>query len=473
MLLGVILLVCMSLLGRIAGLPGHQRELLNCMLTYSLLVSLTVTSWFNMGSTRYIADMLYEEKDEKIMPSFYGNVSIMLVICTVGYGIFLHFAGITFLQQLLCLWFALVLIIVWTEMIYMTAIKDYKSIVLSYTISLLLGFLLAIVFVMLGYVRIETFLFSMIVSYGILACRYHKLLLDYFPKAEGSNFSFLRWFDRYRKLVFAGGFVNIGLFSHLIIMYFGPLRVQVQGLFYGAPQYDVPAVFAFFSLLITTVNFVTSVEVEFYPKYSNYYGLFNDRGSILDIEQAGKEMLDVLWQQLTYASHKQVFTSVLFIVLGTPVLEALPLGMTALSFGVFRFLCVGYGSYAIANSCMLLLLYFEDYTGAAIGTFLFMSLSTGCNIWQILYGNVNYFGMGFFAGAMAFYLFVVIRLNWYSKKLPYFLLSKQSIIPVSDHGPLAWIADRLDDLYEDRLAEKEEKAMKKAKLEAMKEGLIK
>ena len=71
MILGVTLLAGMSLAARLAGMDAHDRELLNCMITYCLLASLTVT--------RYISDMLYEEKTEKIMPSFYGSCSIMLV----------------------------------------------------------------------------------------------------------------------------------------------------------------------------------------------------------------------------------------------------------------------------------------------------------------------------------------------------------------------------------------------------------
>ena len=79
MILGVILLAGMSLAARLAGMDAHDREPLNCMITYCLLASLTVTSWFNMTVTRHISDMLYEEKTEKIMPSFYGSCSIMLV----------------------------------------------------------------------------------------------------------------------------------------------------------------------------------------------------------------------------------------------------------------------------------------------------------------------------------------------------------------------------------------------------------
>ncbi|MCR5405714.1 MAG: exopolysaccharide Pel transporter PelG, partial [Lachnospiraceae bacterium] len=72
MLLGIVLLVGMSFVARMAGLSDHDRELLNCMLTYSLLVSLLVTNWFNMVVTRFVSDMLYEDMDEKVMPSFLG-----------------------------------------------------------------------------------------------------------------------------------------------------------------------------------------------------------------------------------------------------------------------------------------------------------------------------------------------------------------------------------------------------------------
>lgn len=48
-----------------------------------------------------------------------------------------------------------------------------------------------------------------------------------------------------------------------MIMWVGPLQVQVQGLFVGAPYHDVPALVAFLTILVTTVNFVVSVEVNF------------------------------------------------------------------------------------------------------------------------------------------------------------------------------------------------------------------
>ena len=64
MLLGIVLLVGIAFICDHTGATRHNRELLNCMITYTLLASLTVTSFFSMVVTRYIADMLYEERHE-------------------------------------------------------------------------------------------------------------------------------------------------------------------------------------------------------------------------------------------------------------------------------------------------------------------------------------------------------------------------------------------------------------------------
>ena len=69
MLLGIVLLIGIAFICDHTGATRHNRELLNCMITYTLLASLTVTSFFSMVVTRYIADMLYEERHEAVLLS--------------------------------------------------------------------------------------------------------------------------------------------------------------------------------------------------------------------------------------------------------------------------------------------------------------------------------------------------------------------------------------------------------------------
>ena len=68
MLLGVALQMGILLLCGWVGAERAQQDLLVCMITYTLLFSLTVTSFFSMPVTRYLADMLYEEREQAILP---------------------------------------------------------------------------------------------------------------------------------------------------------------------------------------------------------------------------------------------------------------------------------------------------------------------------------------------------------------------------------------------------------------------
>ena len=130
MLLGIVLLLGVMYLCDKTGGSRHSRELLVCMITYTLLFSLTVTSFLSMVVTRFIADMLYEEKYDMVLPSFWGSTGIMLVAGGILYGIFLIFSGAGLMDSLLCLWLFGELTVTWNAMSYLTAIKDYRGIML-------------------------------------------------------------------------------------------------------------------------------------------------------------------------------------------------------------------------------------------------------------------------------------------------------------------------------------------------------
>ena len=139
MLLGVALQMGILLLCGWVGAERAQQDLLVCMITYTLLFSLTVTSFFSMPVTRYLADMLYEEQEQTILPSFWGSSSMMLVLGCALYGLFLLVSGATLLQGLLCLWLFAEMIVNWNAMSYLTAIKDYRGILCSFLAAIALA----------------------------------------------------------------------------------------------------------------------------------------------------------------------------------------------------------------------------------------------------------------------------------------------------------------------------------------------
>jgi uncharacterized membrane protein len=444
MILGILLLFGIMILGMFFNTPQHDRELLSAMLVYALVASLTVTSFFSLITTRYAADMMYCGTCEAITPSFYGSLGIMLTVGGLAYGIFLSFAGISFLYQMLSLLFFLVLITVWTEINYLTAIKDYQGILKAFVDSLVISFLLAFSLLFLTTINnIVILFFSVLFGYSLLATRYFSLLYTYFPEGFGSSMNFLRWVRRYPSLAFVGSFLTMGLFGHLIIMWSGVPGVQIQGLFYGAPQYDISALAALLSILITSINFIVSVEVRFYPLYRDYFSLFNFGGTIDDIETSERSMIRVLRDELSYLALKQALATVLFLVVGTMMLPRLNLGFTAEMLGIFRVLCVGYALFAIGNSLMLILLYFSDNLGALLCTGLFFVTSNAVT-WLLKDGNSAFYGFGFVLGGLVFCAASYIRLNLYLRKLKYHVLGKQPIFLKSTEGAVTRFCDRME-----------------------------
>lgn len=449
MLLGVLLLLGVMLLCSLFGISNFHRELLICMITYTLLASVTVTSFFSMVVTRYVADMLFEENNSAVLPCFWGSTVIMLAVGCVLYGIFLCISGATLAQGLLCFVLFGELIVVWNAMSFLTAIKDYKGIFLSFLASVAVSILLGAVLLLLGAPAVEALLFSVSVGYGIMLIWNVILLHRYFPHTELGAFTFMKWIDSFLPLALSGLFMNTGMFSHLVIMWCSDIQVHVHGLFYGAPWHDVPALLAFMTALITTVNFVVSVEVNFYPKYRNHYSLYNDKGTIKDILQSQQEMLDTLKTEVFYTALKQLLFSATCIALGGYILDLLPLGFNEIMRGYFRTLCVAYGLYAIGNMLMLLLLYFTDYRGACITTGIFAVCTIVFTVISLQFSNVFY-GFGFLLAAMAFTVATAVRLDYFTKRLPYYILSVQPLVAEDRSGMFTRLGVYLEERLERR-----------------------
>jgi len=444
MLLGVALLLGVMFLADYAGTPRDERELLVSMITYVLLASLIVTSIFSMITTRYTADMLYTDQLEQIMPSFYGVCTLMLILGGMGYGTFLHFSGISLTYQVLSMMLFLTLIITWTEMNYLTAIKDYKSIFLVFIISIMLTFAVGYLLIVLTSLSsVIALLIAVCVGYGFMSMFYFILLYKYFPEGFGTSMNFLRWIDKFPHLTVIGFFITIGLFGHLLIMWSSPLGVQIKGLYYGAPEYDVAALLAFFSILVTTINFVTSVETRFYPHYRNYFSLFNEGGCISDIEIAESNMLSTLQNEMSYLAQKQAFTSIIFIVVGSLLLPRLPLGFSSDMLGIYRLLCVGYAFYAIGNSIILLMLYFADNKGA-LHVSLCFAIIPNLVTWLFKNSNSSYYGLGFIVGATLFCLYAIFRFDKYISRLKYHVLGEQPVFDTQTNGFFTRICDKME-----------------------------
>jgi len=443
MIMGALLLLGAKYVSTFGGASSHQQDLIVVIITYSLLFSLILSSVLLFILARYIADMLYINAYHRILPSMYGSLSLLLVIGAILWFIFLYFSGLKFEYGIYSFILFCEGLVVWVQINYVSAVKEYRGILVGFVIGISTGLLIGSLLVMLGYDVVASLLAGACISYGILMVDFTFVLHKFFPVGSGNPLKCLEWIDEYPHLLFVGFFSTLALFAHIMIMWSSPWGVQVEGLFYHAPQHDIPALFAFVTCLVTTVNFVTSVEVNFYPKYRLYFVLLNGDGSLSNIEKAYEDMVAVLKQELFYLAIQQVLATIFAIVVIGEVLVYFPLGFTSVMIGTFRILCVGYGAYAIGNSLMLFLLYFASNRDALLSVIPFLLINI-FGTFYILTLPGSYYGFGFVAASLVYYLVAEVRLFSYIARLDYFIFTKQPVFFIQKKGFFTRLVNRLE-----------------------------
>ncbi len=427
MLMGAVLLFGQKYLSIRFGASSHEQDLIIVITTYSLLFPLLLTSLFSYTISRYIADKLYIKDYSSILNSMYGLILPLLCVGSVGWAIFIYLSELPLLHGILSFILFCSAIMVWVQITYITAIKYYKDILIGFFIGIFSGLLVGACLFLFAHVEIvSAFLAAACFAYGIMLTIYTLVLHKHFPLGNKPSFEFFKWVKKYPSLTLVGFFTTLGLFIHLMLMWKSPWGAQVIGLFYHAPMHDIPAFFAFLSILVTTVNFVTSVEVNFYPKYRLYFGLINNGGSLVDINKAYDEMLIVLKQELFYLALRQMFTTIIAIIIGSEIISNLGFGFTNEMIGLFRVLCLGYAFYAIGNSIMLVLLYFVDFKGAVFCGFSLLLVNTLVTRYTITLSS-NYYGFGLLAAGLMMCLVALSRLTYYTTHLDYYIYCRQPI----------------------------------------------
>ncbi len=447
MLLGAVLLFAMKYLAYYAGLSIHDQDVLVVIITYSILFPLVLTSFISFVSTRYVADVLYDDRKDRVLPSMYGAISICLAVGVIPWLVFLYLCRLPLSYSFFSFTLFCEAVVVWIQLSYVNAAKDYRSAVTGFALGIATGILAGVALIwLLHFEAIPSLLAGVCLAYGVMMISFTIVLHRYFPVGVGSSLKFLEWVEKYPSLVLVGFFTTAGLFIHILMMWGSPWGVRVIGYFYHAPQYDIPALVAMMTTLVTTVRFVTSVELAFYPKYRLYFGLLNGGSNLHNLNQAAQEMITVLKQELFYLAQIQMLVELILIVVAGSLIPKLGLGFNLTMIGLFRVLCLGYGLYAVGNSLVLFLLYLSNYRDAMLAAMTLFVVSAAGTLITLLLPQ-QYYGFGFVVASFGMFIVAWVQLANYIQRLDYNIFCRQPIFIREKNGWLTRLARRLDERH--------------------------
>ena len=406
-----------------------ERELFSCTVLYIFIFALLTAAPFNSVLSKYMSDVIYEERYEDIRPCFFLGLFLNISLSSlfgIPFCLWEHFVGkvdVFYVFTGYCGYIALVL--VFYSMLYLSISKDYQKTSLFFLIGMVWAFCFSLFlrFVMDWGIR-ESMLFALMTGFLLTAFLEMAIIKRYFVKNSNRYKSVFRYFKKYWKLVVANFFYILGLYIHNFVFWNTDMKLVVVRTFVCNQPYDMATCLAMFTNISATIIFIARVEMHFHGKYKRYSeAVIGGKGS--DIDSAKKEMFRQLSAELMNLVRIQfIITSVIYLI----AVVTLPLfGFSNLTLRIYPCLAAGYFIVFLMYSEIIFLYYFDDLTGAALTSLTFCLVTFLGSIFATHLPEL-WFGIGVVMGAFAGWTVAYARLRRMEKRLDVHIFCQGSLL---------------------------------------------
>ncbi|WP_066055647.1 exopolysaccharide Pel transporter PelG [Robertmurraya korlensis] len=377
--------------------PTRELNIFMAAVEYAFIFSQIFTGGFLFVISRYVADQTFIEKEENVLSSMYGTIGVTVLIGFVATIIFYWHSPLSFSFKFLSYLFLTELSIIWVQSMYVSALKDYKRIVKSYLVGILIAGLIIWVLTHFFQLVTATSVFSgLVIGFFFIMMMLMNDIFRFFQINNKKYFQFLAYMEKYPQLFFIGLFYYLSLYGHNLAAWTGKHRIVVEDTFVIAPYYDTPVFYAYLSVLPALILFMVSVETSFYQSYKQYYGRILNGFPLQDIQTAKHEMYRVLKLEILFLSQVQLLVTFIFLFLGVRFLPFL--GLTPDQISIFMVVVIGSWFLSLIITIFLILLYFDERKAALllIGSYAILSFTVSV---IIILALKNY-GAGMFIASL-------------------------------------------------------------------------
>ena len=413
-----------------------SRELFACTILYTFIFGLLSCSPWNAVISRYLSDVIFEERYEDIMPCYHMGLTVNIALAALmGMPFCIHewLVGGVVPWYVFTGYFGFVcLVLVFYSMIFLSICKDYGKISLFFLLGMLAGFVLAAVLIFLvHWDKMYSMLCGMAVGFLVTGVLEAALIRSYFRVSSRSYKPLLRYFRDYWQLVLGNFLYTLGLYAHNFVFWTSAMRIVVVKSFVCCEPYDMATCLAMFTNLSASTIFISLIEMHFHNRYREYFNAVIG-GSLHQIEKAKSRLFRSITSETMGIARIQFIISVvayLFFVLLAPLF-----GMGSLVMQIYPLLAAGYYTVFLMYAFIILLYYFSDHAGLLLTTGVFAVVTTVASF-PCRELPSEWYGLGLWIGAFAGWLVSYARLKWVEKNLDANTFCKGELIE-RGHGPL-------------------------------------
>lgn len=343
--------------------PTSEVNLFISSAQYVFIFSQILTGGFLFVISRFLADQTFMKKEESVLSSMYGAIGIVVLIGFIEAIIFYWSSPLSLMFKFISYIFFMELNIIWILTIYVSALRDYRKIVVSYVFGVSVAAI--IIWAATGVLGIETAFAVFIgldLGFLLIAIILLRNILVFFQQNNKQYFYFLTYMEKYPFLFFIGLFYYLGLYGHNFAVWLGDRKIFIADTFLMAPYYDTPVFYAYFSVLPALVLFMVTLETKFYVVYKKYYGRILNGFPLKEIEQAKQEMYRTLRFEILFLAQVQLLVTFIFLFIGINFLPFL--GLIQAQIDIFILIVLGSWFLSLLITFFLILLYFDERKAA-------------------------------------------------------------------------------------------------------------
>ena len=379
--------------------------------TYLIALSLILTGCLQTSFTRYVADRLYEEKDELVLSNFHGVLCLVTIVCGVfATGVVVwFFPDQSPLYKVLMIGSFVVLGNIWIATIFLSSMKEYQAVLLLYGV----GYALTVgASLMLGSYGLEGLLLGFFIGqFGILIGMLGLTVRNYSSETLLA-WDFLKKGRMYGSLIWLGLVYNLAIWiDKFLFWYFPETSQMVIGPIRNSPIYDLPIFLAYLSILPGMASFLVRMETDFVERYQEFYGAIREGASLDYIQHAKNEMIRTIRLGLYEIMKIQFVVSLLIWAVGPPVLRWLEISELYESLLYVDIVAAGLQVLFLG---ILNVFFYLDKRMIALGlSTLFLIGNVVLSAWSLHMG-LPYYGYGF---AVSLLVVVIFGMHILDKKL--------------------------------------------------------
>lgn len=388
----VLSISCIAILGmlHIPGMELKDHEIFRATITYTYAFSLIYTGIYQLVVTRFLADRLYVNDDAATLSTFITSVVFILAGGIVMSVIFYLMVPLPPFYKLSAVILFEVVCLIWLTMIFISSVKNYRSIVNAFATGVVASLAGAFVFGsqfgapghLFGYT-----LGQAIICFWLLA----RLLLE-FPATEPWNGAVRLYFRKYWDLMAIGFIYNMAIWVDKFAFWLAPdARVIIWG-FVTHDIYEAPVFYSYLTIVPTMAIFLIRIETDFYEHYRRYYSKVTGKAPLAVILEEKGKMAAMIRRSIRDVFVVQGSISLLCIYFAQEI--ASMGGLSPLQIPLFRVVTVGSFLMVLLSITIIVLFYFDLRMRVLLTVSVFLVLNAVLS-WLTIKLGFQFYGYGF------------------------------------------------------------------------------